>query len=258
MKKYLIACDIGNTNITVGLFYGARLISKARLAVGDAFKFGYFLKNNFISKKVDLEQIEALVICSVVPEALRSLRSSLGKLKFRLPIYVVGKDLFVPIVNRYLKPDEVGQDRLVGVYAGIILYGAPLVVVDFGTAVTFDLVSQRKEYLGGMIFPGLEISLKALSEKTALLPKVELKKPKGFIGRDTESSILNGVVFGYASLTENLTAKIKQKIGKNSKVIGTGGDINLIASYCKTIDKIDRDLLLKGLFLVYQNSRRVL
>jgi type III pantothenate kinase len=157
----------------------------------------------------------------------------------------------VPIKNLYRKPKQVGQDRLVNAYAGVILYGAPLIVVDFGTAITFDAVSKNKEYLGGMILPGLDISLHSLAERTALLPKIKLNKPKEFIGRDTKDSILSGVVYGFAALTDDLTQRIKNRIGKSAKVIGTGGNIKLIRRYCRNIDKVDRDLTLKGLNLIY-------
>jgi type III pantothenate kinase len=124
-------------------------------------------------------------------------------------------------------------------------------VVDFGTAITFDVISKHKEYLGGMILPGLEISLAVLAERTALLPKIKLNKPKEFIGRDTRNSMLSGIVYGFAALTDNLAKRIKNRIGQSAKVIATGGNIHLIGKYCKKIDKIDRDLTLKGLNLIY-------
>jgi type III pantothenate kinase len=131
-----------------------------------------------------------------------------------------------------------------------MLYGAPLIVVDFGTAVTFDVVSKNKEYLGGFILPGLEISLDALAQRTALLPYVKLSKPKEFIGGDTKSSMLGGIVYGFAALTDDLVNRIKKKIGEQAKVIGTGGNINLIGTYCRRFDKIDEGLTLKGLRLL--------
>jgi type III pantothenate kinase len=157
----------------------------------------------------------------------------------------------VPIKNLYRKPYQVGQDRLVNAYAGLKLYGAPLIVVDFGTAVTFDVVSRNNEYLGGMILPGLGISLDVLADRAALLPNIKLDKPKEFIGRDTKNSMLSGIVYGFAALTDYLAARIKNKIGKNAKVIGTGGDIGLASKYCEGINKIDKDLIQKGLNLIY-------
>lgn len=167
--------------------------------------------------------------------------------------YIIGKDIKGFIKNSYRKPKEVGTDRLVNAYAGIRLYGAPLIAVDFGTAVTFDVVSRNKEYLGGMIIPGLSISLDALASRTALLPRVSLKKPSEFIGRDTKSSILSGIIYGFAALTDDLAERIRSKIGRGAKVIGTGGNVELISKYCRYIDKIDTNLTLQGLNLIYQD-----
>ena len=167
------------------------------------------------------------------------------------PPYIIGKDIVVPINNLYRKPRQVGQDRLVNAYAGIMLYGAPLIVVDFGTAVTFDLVSKDKAYLGGMILPGMEISLDALAERTALLPKIKLTRPEEFIGRDTKNSMLSGIIYGFSSLADSLIKKLKQKLGKNAQVIATGGNISLISNYCRKINKINRDLTLQGLCLLF-------
>jgi type III pantothenate kinase len=149
---------------------------------------------------------------------------------------------------------QVGQDRLVNAYAASKLYGAPLVVIDFGTAVTFDVVSKNREYLGGMILPGLGISLDALAQRTALLPKIKLANPSEFIGRDTKNSMLSGIVYGFTALTDDLAGRIKGKIGRDSKVIATGGNISLIGRYCRSINKIDKNLTLRGLSLIYQSK----
>ena len=130
-------------------------------------------------------------------------------------------------------------------------------MIDFGTAVTFDVITKNKEYLGGLILPGLEISLDALTERAALLPKIILNKPQEFIGRDTKSSILSGIVYGFAALTDDLNGRIKERIGQRAKVIGTGGSVHLIKRYSKSIDKIDKDLTLKGLNLCY-NKQKIL
>jgi len=244
----VLVCDIGNTNITIGVFKRSRLIFKAKVSTD---KYKQLCRLPELKK---FSRIEAAVICSVVPKINRAVEKELEAI-FSKPIYILGKNPSVPIINLYAKPRQVGQDRLVNAYAGVELYGAPLVVVDFGTAVTFDVVSKNKEYLGGMILPGLEMSLEALAKKTALLPKIKLEKPKGLIGRDTKSSMLNGIVYGFAALTDDLALRIKEKIGKDTLVVGTGGNIGLIGRYCKRIDKIDENLTLKGLNMIYVQTK---
>ncbi len=238
----LLAIDIGNTNISFGIFKHDTLLKR----------FDFPTRNfelNKLKARLGSRPIGCAIISSVVPKATITLKSALRRLG--IYAYIIGKDIKVPIKNLYRKPKQVGQDRLVNAYAGIRFYGAPLIVVDFGTAITFDCLSKKKEYMGGVILPGLRISLEALSQKTALLPKIKPGKPKEFIGRDTKNSLLSGIVYGFAALTDNLIERIKNKIGKNARVIGTGGNINLMAGYCKKINKIDRDLALKGLNLIY-------
>lgn len=240
----LLTIDIGNTNINLGLFKGKNFLKRYSIPTKEK-NYNVYLKKIFIKNEID-----DAIICSVVPKSAEILVRYLKNLLKKKPI-IVGQDINVPIKNLYHKPKQVGQDRLVNAYAGVILYGAPLIVVDFGTAVTFDVVSRNKEYLGGMILPGLEISLDGLTERTALLPKIKLEEPKEFIGRDTKSSMLSGIVYGFAALTDSLVERIKNKLGKDTRVIGTGGNINLISKYCSSFNKIDRDLTLKGLNLIY-------
>ena len=241
----LLAIDIGNTNISMGVFEEGKIIKKLDIPT-EEYNRGKF------KKLLGRAKINDVIICSVVPKVTNRLEKDIRRL-FSLRPYILGKNLHAPIKNLYRKPAQVGQDRLVNAYAGIRLYGSPLIVVDFGTAITFDVLSTNKEYLGGMILPGLRISLDALFEKTALLPKINLSAPGEFIGRDTKSSMLSGLVYGFATLTDCLTERIKEKIGRRTKVIGTGGNINLIGRYCRKIDKIDKDLTLKGLNLIYRN-----
>jgi type III pantothenate kinase len=265
----LLAIDIGNTNISFGVFSATK---RGGLADHNGERGGfakyYGEKGNRIIKRFDILtkiynlkklsrllnkfKVDNVIICSVVPKVTNILEKDIRRL-FSLRPYILGKNLHAPIKNLYRKPAQVGQDRLVNAYAGIRLYGSPLIVVDFGTAITFDVISTNKEYLGGMILPGLRISLDALFEKTALLPKINLSAPGEFIGRDTKSSMLSGLVYGFAVLTDDLSKRIKEKIGRRAKVIGTGGNINLIGRYCRKIDKIDKDLTLKGLNLIYRN-----
>lgn len=243
----LLAIDIGNTNISLGFFRDKRLLLRKEIPTKEK---PYF---NSLKKIINKKNVLETVICSVVPEATKMIVKDLERLTGKKPL-IIGKDIKVPIKNLYRKPKQVGQDRLVNAYAGIALYGAPLIVVDFGTAITFDIISKNKEYLGGMILPGLKISLDSLADKTALLPKIRLERPKEFIGTDTKDSMLSGIVYGFAALTCELTKRIKEKIGKNSLVIGTGGNISLIGKYCKNLDKINSNLTLEGARLIYQKN----
>jgi len=239
----LLAIDIGNTNINFGIFYRNKLIRKLLIPTID-----YAPKK--LRRLLNRIAVSEAIICSVVPPATKRLERDLKKLIGKRP-YIIGKDIIVPIKNLYRKPRQVGQDRLVNAYAGALLYGAPLIVVDFGTAVNFDIISRIREYLGGMILPGLGISLDALAQRTALLPKIKLQEPKEFIGRDTKNSMLSGIIYGFAALTDDLAMRIKKKIGRSAKCIGTGGNIGLIGKYCKGMDGIDSNLTLKGLNLIY-------
>jgi len=243
----LLAIDIGNTNIGFGVFSGKRLIKRFNIPTQK-----YTIRN--LRSSLGKITIDDSIICSVVPKVSGVLKDDLKKLFHKKP-YCLGEDIKVPIKNLYLKPKQLGQDRLINAYAAATIYGYPVIVVDFGTAVTFNVISKNKEYLGGMIFPGLQISLDALAKRTALLPKIKLNNPREFIGRDTKSSMLGGIVYGFAALTDKLSEKIKAKIGKKTNVVGTGGDIQLIGKYCKRLDKIDRDLTLKGLNMIYCNSQ---
>lgn len=240
----LLTIDIGNTNISLGIFKGKRLARRYSIPTKEK---KYFAKLQKIFRQ---NKIDNTVICSVVPKTTKILQNDIKRLLGRQP-YVIGKDIVVPLENLYRNPNTVGQDRLVNAYAAILLYGAPLIVIDFGTAVTFDIISKDKAYLGGMILPGMEISLDALAGRTALLPKIKLARPKEFIGRTTKNSMLSGIIYGFSILTDGLIQELKKKLGQNTRVIGTGGNIGLIGNYCRELNKINRDLTLRGLRLLF-------
>ena len=243
----LLAIDIGNTNISLAVFKGASLLKRAVLPTS-AKSYKHILKK--LIGRNDMQ----VVVCSVVPDATVRLRQELKRLGVKA--YIIGKEIKVPIKNLYRKPGQVGQDRLVNAYSGVRLYGAPLVAVDFGTAITFDSISASGAYLGGMILPGLGISLDSLASRTALLPKIKLQPPREFIGKDTQSSILSGVVFGYAALVDELCARLKQKLGRRAKVVLTGGNARFMAKFCRNFDQVDPDLILKGLMLLGKNYKK--
>lgn len=245
----LLAIDIGNSNTSCGIFKGAKLIKRFDIPSAPGFR------GRVIKKLGKHPKISACLICSVVPEQTLTVRRAIYSLTSKVP-HVIGKDPEVPIVNLYRKPEQVGQDRLVNAYAASVFYGKPLVIIDSGTAITLDAVSGKGQYLGGMIAPGMEVSLKSLKENTALLPLVKPSRPKGSIGSDTKNSILSGVILGTADLCRGLTGRLKQRLGKNVRVIGTGGNIGLVCEYSGLNMKIDKDLTLKGINLIYRNETK--
>lgn len=237
----ILTVDIGNTNIAIGLFKDDKLLFKESFPTAKAQGFGLFLRRKLGHKA------KAAVVCSVVPKATTLIKKAIAGLG-DIPIYVVGRDLAVPIKNLYGRPEQVGQDRLVCAWAAMKLYGAPVIVVDLGTAITFDAVSKNREYLGGVILPGLNLSLRALHQGTALLPQVRLGDPPGaLIGKDTKGSMLSGLVYGFGALIDGLVKKLSREIGKKAKIVLTGGDAGLIRQYCSKSYYFEPDLILKGL-----------
>lgn len=241
----LLAIDIGNTTMAFGIFEGKRLKSSWKISTRNIFSKSKVLK--------PLKDVDGVIISSVVPKATPIIKK-LIKNRFRIKPLVLGENIKAPIKNLYRNPKQVGQDRLVNAVAASELFGAPIIVVDFGTAITFDVISKRKEYLGGIIVPGIEISLEALSSKAALLPRIKLSQPKEFLGKDTVNSMKSGIFYGFGSLCDCLIERLKARFGKQS-VIATGGHSHLIAKFCKSIDKVKSDLTLQGLRIIYEKAR---
>ena len=251
-SKKLLAIDIGNTNITLGIFKGKRLIKKAKLPTHTYSLYEKNIKKLIKGPRAKDTSAYRVIISSVVPIALCRLISTLNKMA-KCDITILGKDIKVPIANRYRIKEEVGQDRLVNAFGAKAIYGAPSVVIDFGTAVTFDIVSKKGEYLGGLIMPGIGISLSSLYEKTALLPKVRLKYTADMIGKDTRSSMRGGILFGFGAMCDGLVSRYKKLLGKGTRVIATGGNAKLVKKYTKSIDIVYENLTLKGLQLIANN-----
>ncbi len=250
----LITVDIGNTSVALGFYRNGKAGKTSRITSG-RFSSRHYLKklNVFLRQaKAVPGEIEGAIVVSVVPTALKSFRRALRRLG-SFPILVVGENAAAPIPNRYQRPRQVGQDRLVTAVAGKRLYGAPLVIMDFGTAITCDAVSGRGEYLGGLIIPGVEISLQSLHRRTARLPLVGLRRPEGFIGRDTAESIINGIIFGFAGMVDLLAKKMKAKLGGKAKIVVTGGQARHVIPYCHEIDRVDQDLIMKGLKIIWDD-----
>jgi len=237
----ILAIDIGNTNINFALIdKKGRIIKK-----GSTETQRPNLKKILISRN----KIEKVLIVSVMPKAFSRVKTFLKRKLKNIDILVIGRNLKVPLRCEYSKK-EIGQDRLVTAFAAKVIYGLPILIVDFGTAVTFDVVSKKNAYLGGLILPGIKMSLESLHNNTSMLPRVYLKKVTSIIGKNTASSIQGGMVYGYASICEGLIKLFKKKVNKNLKVVATGGDSKLISRYAPSIKKIDLDLSFKGLYLL--------
>ncbi len=247
--KNVLAIDIGNTNITMGLFSGDRLVRKLKTPTNSRHLHGRRLRSVLDSAVSGDHDAPHIIISSVVPLALSRLIMELNKAG-RRTISIVGRDMKAPVRNLYKNRSEVGQDRLVNAFAAKTLYGSPSVIIDFGTAITFDVVSGKGEYLGGLILPGIEMSLSSLHNKTALLPRVELRPASSVIGRDTVNSIRGGMLFGIGAMCDGLCAKYRKILGNKTIIIATGGNAGLIRRYARSIRIVDEDLTLKGLKLI--------
>ncbi|MBN2453863.1 MAG: type III pantothenate kinase [Candidatus Omnitrophica bacterium] len=254
MTENLLAIDIGNTNITAGLFAGGRLVKKSKTPTGSYFLYGRHLRKMVRASSRESGESMRVIISSVVPLALARLIVEINR-TMKCDIKIVGRDKAVPIKNLYKNKSEVGQDRLVNAFAAGRLYGSPCVVVDFGTAVTFDVVSGRGEYLGGLILPGIEMSLSGLHRMTAMLPRVELKHTSSVIGRDTVNSIRGGILFGLGAVCDGLAARYRKLLGRKTRIIATGGNAGLISRYAKSIRIVDEDLTLKGLRMLMHHKQ---
>ena len=241
----LLAIDIGNTSIHNGIFDKKVLKRAFRIPTYSGDLAGDYE----VKLKLYLKVIDSVIVTSVVPIALKNVEKAIKKTINRNCI-VVGRDVDSGVKNLYKNPEQVGSDRLVNARAAHELYGGACIVVDFGTAITIDIVNEKRQYIGGVIAPGPGISLWALHEKTALLPKVIIKKPKGILGKETKESMLIGIVYGFSSLCDGIVYKLKKRYSRNAKVIATGGFSKLIGPYCESIDKIDPELTLKGLAII--------
>jgi len=255
--KMLVAVDIGNTNTGIAVIAGKKImrIESVKTGVRGCYEKRLAKVLRALSSELRAQSSEQIkvIICSVVPKAT-AIASRCVKKVFKTNAKIVGKDIIVPIKNKYTNPKEVGQDRLVCAYAAVELYGVPAVVVDLGTAITFDVVKKgawHHEYLGGMIVPGIRLSAEALFEKTALLPKIDIHKPKRLIGKTTEESMLSGIFYGYGEMIKGLIDLLSKDLKIKPKIIVTGGYSDLMKHY--VLDDacvVDKELIFKGMVLL--------
>lgn len=254
----LLAIDIGNTNIALGIFQEKKLIQHWKIQTEKektSDEYGVTLLNLFSLSGPGKTDIESVIISSVVPP-LTPIFEDLSKSLFQVKPVVVGPGLKTGMAILYENPLEVGADRVVAAVAAYEKHGGPCVVVDFGTATTFDAVSSKGEYLGGAIAPGIQISAEALYLKTAKLPRIEIKKPEKAIGRTTVTSMQSGLYFGYVGLISKIIQEMKRELGEDTTVISTGGFAAQISHEIASIDVHEPDLILEGLQILHERIRK--
>ncbi|MDH7500030.1 MAG: type III pantothenate kinase [candidate division NC10 bacterium] len=252
----LLAMDVGNTNIVLGLFTGKTLLHHWRIATrreGTVDEYRILIQELFSLHGLQVKAVESAVISSVVPP-LQVILEEMIEAYLGIKPLLIGPGVKTGMPILYDNPREVGADRIVNAVAAMERYGKPAIVVDFGTATTFDVISERGEYVGGAIVPGIQISAEALFQHTAKLPRIEITRPKTVIGKNTVASMQSGLYYGYLSLVEGMLARIKAEMNTHPVVVATGGLAHLIVGGCPLIDHIDPLLTLEGLRILYERN----
>lgn len=255
----LLVIDIGNTNITMGIFEGEKVIANFRLTTKisrTSDEYGLLIYDLIEHRGIDFNNIEAVIISSVVPAIMYSFKSAVNKYLKKNP-YEVRPGTKTGIKIATANPYEIGADRIVDAVGAYDLYGGPVIVIDFGTATTYDLILENGTFTAGITAPGIRSSAKALWEDAARLPEIEIKKPDSILAKETISSMQAGLVYGYIGQTEYIIDKIKAESGiSNIKTVATGGLGKIIADETKKIDIYDPNLTLQGLRLIYEKCKR--
>ena len=256
----LLVIDIGNTNIKLGVYDGDDLVQSWRMSVKvtrTSDEFGILMLNLFASEHMKFEDIDGIIMSSVVPSLNYTIEHACEYYMHITPL-TIGVGIKTGLNIKYFNPGELGADRIVNSVGAYRLYGGPCIIVDFGTATTFNAISAKGEFLGGCIAPGIKSSLDSLTNNAAKLPRVELNKPEHVIGKNTISNIQAGTIYGVTGLVDYIVKKMKDEIGgENIKVIATGGLSELIVQEKKDIiDVVDRYLTLKGLKIIYDMNKK--
>lgn len=252
----LLVFDIGNSNIVLGAYKGEQLlrhwrISTDRQKTGD--EYGLLINNLFEHHKLNVKDIQAIIISSVVPPLVVPI-SKMCKRYFNIEPLIVGPGIKTGIRLKYENPREIGADRIVNAVGAYEKFGGPLIIIDFGTATTFCAIDDNGDYLGGAIAPGIGISTEALFQRAAKLPRIELVTPKSVICRNTVASMQSGIIFGFTGQVDEIVRRMKAELGKDAKVVATGGLANLIAKQSKAIDIVEPFLTLDGLYILYKRN----
>ena len=248
----LLAVDVGNTQTVLGLYRGEELVDHFRLAT-DRSRTGDELGVT-LAALLELEDVDGICLATTVP-ALQREWERVAERWARAPVLVVGPGVKTGIPVRYDDPREVGPDRIVNAVAAKERYGAPCIVVDFGTSTNFDIVSPEGEYVGGVLAPGIEISMDALFARAARLVKVDFTAPQNVIGKTTVGGLQSGLVYGFAGQVDGIVARIREELGAEAQTVATGGLADLIAPHARTLERIDPHLTLDGLRLVWARNR---
>ena len=255
----ILAIDVGNSNIVLGCIEENTILFEARMA-SDRLKtsdqYCVELKNMLALFEIDIAKLEGVIVSSVVPPILNSIKTAIRKLTEK-PCYVVGPGLKTGLNIRIDNPAQAGSDLVVAAVAAIHEYGAPLTIIDLGTATTITVIDKNKNFIGGSISPGMKISMEALTSRAAQLPGVSVEAPHRAIGRNTVESMQSGIMFGTAAMLDGLIERMEQELGCQTTVVATGGLAPFVVPLCKREIAIDKDLLLKGLNLIYRmNTER--
>lgn len=253
----LLTVDIGNTNVTLGVFDGEKLRATWRMATEVhrmADEYAAILLNLLPHENIATSDITDVCLCNVVPP-LTTTFIELSQRYFKTAPLVVGAGVKTGVRIRMDNPKEVGADRIADAAAAHHLYGGPVIIIDLGTATTFSIISKEGDFIGGIIATGIATAAEALYTRTAQLPRIDLVRPKNVIGTNTVSAIQSGVIYGYASLVEGMIARIKKELGGTAKVVATGGYSAIIAKETGAIDEVNPDLTLIGLRLIYEMNK---
>lgn len=253
----LLTIDVGNTNMVFGLYEGDALRGTFRISTNaerTSDELGMQISQYYHFHGIDRAETSAVIIASVVPQVMYTLINAIRKY-LRVQPLVAGRDVAIGIENRYNNPREVGADRLVNAVSAVEQYGKPLIVVDIGTATTFDAIDEHGAYQGGVIFPGIKVAMEALFHKASKLPRVDIERPEKAIGKTTVQSMQSGAVRGYVGALAGIITDIRQELGGQVRVVATGGMGRMMAQYCALVDEVAPNLTLDGLRLIYERNR---